>query len=177
MGIHGVDHRELIDVPGEGELGEDGVEAGVGIDAVDQRHQFVLGGGRREAEGLGEDAGLGAGGRLHGDVADGAGVIANDDGGEPWSDALRLQRGGVPGDFGPDFGSDSGPIDELCGHERRIRGKWKEGSDETCRDRVAQSEYGDICTTYRNILHLQIVRHRNPVARGVLLRRPADAAN
>ena len=175
-GVHGIDNGELIDVLREGELGEDRVEARVAIDAVDERDQLVLGGRFGEAEGLGEDAGFGAGPRLHRDIADGAGVVSNNDCGEAGGDTPASEGGGIAGDFGTDFGGDGGAIDELCSHETRIRGKRKEErgkrkekDDGGCRDAVAHSWHGDICTTYRNIVHLQITRHRDTPARGLLL--------
>ena len=82
---------------------------------------------------------------------------------------LIIIGGGIAGDFGTDFGGDGGAIDELCSHEMRIRGKKEEESDGGCRDTVAQSWHGDICTAYRNILHLQVIRHRNTLARELLL--------
>src|SRR5690606_212299 len=99
---------------------------------------FLVSRSLREAEGLGEDADLGAVRGLARDVADGGRVVADDDGGETGSDAACVESGDPLGDVGLDFGCDAVAIDELGCHWVTGSGNRKQGTGARCPVRVAR---------------------------------------
>ncbi len=118
--VHRIDDLLFADLPGHRQLGQDGVETIIGVETGDEPEDVFVGRSFRQSERLREDADFGAIGGLSRYVADGSGVVADDDGGETRRDAARLEGGNPRCDIRFDFRGHGIAIDELGGHTASV---------------------------------------------------------
>ncbi len=88
--------RGFFNVIGQGQLDEDTVESLIDVEAVDISEQFALGDFRRQVEGFGEYAGIGAGTGLVADVHSRCRITADQHCGESGGYAGRFGEVGHP---------------------------------------------------------------------------------
>ena len=114
----GIDPQEdglLVQVLGQGELAEDAVDGGVGIELVHQGLQLGLGGGLGQLVGLGVEAYLLAGSPLVADVDLGGGVGAYDDDSQSGGDSrLGDELLGIFLDLPANGGGDGFSVNDVC---------------------------------------------------------------
>lgn len=80
--VDGVKDSFFVDMVGEGELDEDAVDGGVGVEFLDEGEEVVLADIFGAFVGDGADTGFGAGAFFHTDVGGRGGIIADKDSGE-----------------------------------------------------------------------------------------------
>ena len=115
--VYGEDDLPLLDVRGQGELDEDAVEAGVGVELPHEADELFLGGLLRQLDRLADHVRLVAGAALVPHVDGGGGVASHEHGGETggYTEAFP-ERARFLGDLAADLLGHLLTIDNGRGH-------------------------------------------------------------
>ena len=118
----GFDHLLRIDMCGQGQLHQNAVNGGVGIEGVHpfQQRRFAHGGVVFFEYRM--HAAIAARLDLVAHIHLAGGVVAHQNNGQPGGDTLRLDGGNALRDFGTNLGGQSLAINNLCGHKGFVHG-------------------------------------------------------
>ena len=112
--VQGVNNGGIVNMRRQGQLYQDAVKAGIGVQLPGQGEQFLRGGGGGQSKGLAEHSGGGAGPFLVADIDRRGRVIADQHGGQAGRNAVPfLHFGHAGGHFRPHHLRQSPPIQQL----------------------------------------------------------------